>query len=140
MRRGLAFIAAIYTMFMVYSLETYIWGEKGLIAYRNLETYKQRLEQNIASLDLIHEQLNGEFESLKGDAGTISLYARKLGFYQDMEHQVIVENMDIENSHYVVGELIKPYHRKAIDNQIFGIIAALFGISTYIILRFKEGM
>lgn len=140
MRRGLAFLAALYTLFMIYSLELYIWGEKGLLAYQELETYKERLAGNIDSMELVHENLRGEFESLKGDTETIALYARKLGYYRDREYQVIIEQMDLPRSHYIVGELVKPYKRKTVDNQIFGIIASLFGVSAYIVLRFKEGM
>jgi cell division protein FtsB len=140
MRRGLAFLAALYTLFMIYSLELYIWGEKGLLAYQELETYKERLAGNIDSMELVHENLRGEFESLKGDTETIALYARKLGYYRDREYQVIIEQMDLPRSHYIVGELVKPYKRKTVDNQIFGIIASLFGVTAYIVLRFKEGM
>ncbi|MGC9311974.1 MAG: septum formation initiator family protein [Sediminispirochaetaceae bacterium] len=133
-------MAALYTMFMIYSLELYIWGEKGLLAYQELETYKERLAGNIGSMELVHENLRGEFESLKGDTETIALYARKLGYYRDREYQVIIEQMDLPRSHYIVGELVKPYKRKTVDNQIFGIIATLFGVTAYIVLRFKEGM
>lgn len=133
-------MAALYTMFMIYSLELYIWGEKGLLAYQELETYKERLAGNIDSMELVHENLRGEFESLKGDTETIALYARKLGYYRDREYQVIIEQMDLPRSHYIVGELVKPYKRKTVDNQIFGIIASLFGVTAYIVLRFKEGM
>ncbi len=140
MRRGLAFVAALYAMFMIYSLELYIWGEKGLLAYQQLQNYKERLADNIDSMELVHENLRGEFESLKGDTETIALYARKLGYYRDREYQVIIDQMDLERSHYIVGELVKPYKRKNVDNQIFGIIASLFGVSAYIVLRFKEGM
>lgn len=133
-------MAALYTLFMIYSLELYIWGEKGLLAYQELETYKERLAGNIDSMELVHENLRGEFESLKGDTETIALYARKLGYYRDREYQVIIEQMDLPRSHYIVGELVKPYKRKTVDNQIFGIIASLFGVTAYIVLRFKEGM
>jgi len=140
MRRGLAFLAALYTMFMIYSLELYIWGEKGLLAYQELGSYKERLADNIVSMELVHENLRGEFESLKGDTETIALYARKLGYYREREYQVIIDQMDLSRSHYIVGELVKPYKRKTVDNQVFGIIASLFGLTAYIVLRFKEGM
>ena len=140
MRRGLAILSAVYLIFMIYSIELYIWGEKGLLAFQDLGNYKERLLQNTDSMEVVHESLRGEFESLKGDTETIALYARKLGYYRAGEHPVIVEQMDLQKSHYIVGELVKPYRRKRVDNQIFGIVACLFGATAYIVLRYREGL
>jgi len=140
MKRWFAVLSAIYVVFMLYNLQMYIWGEQGLLAYQDLENYKQKLEENLESLDIVHENLKGEFESLKGNTETIALYARELGYYQEKERQIIIEQMDLEQSHYVVGEIVKPYRRKRVDNRLFGIVAVLFGVTAYLMLRFKEGL
>ena len=52
---------ALYTAFMSFTLQTYIWGEKGLIAYTKLENYKERLERNEERLQEIYGALDGKF-------------------------------------------------------------------------------
>jgi cell division protein FtsB len=137
MRRITALLAALYVVFMIYSLELYMWGETGLIATQDLERYKERLQQNIADLQDVQVSLGTEFDGLQKSSEKIGLSARKLGYFQPEEHRVVVEHMKLGNSYYVVGELLKPYRFKTVDTDIFLVLAFLFGISVYLILRFS---
>ena len=138
MRRCGAILAALYVVFMVYTLELYIWGENGRLAYKDMLRYRNTLNANVSALQDVHIQLKDEFEDLKKSPEKIELYARKQGYFSSGEHRVIVENMDLQGSYYVVGELVKPYQRPTIDVAIFRLIAFVFGLSSYIALRFSR--
>lgn len=139
MRRTTAVFAALYVVFMMYSIELYIWGENGYLAMQDLSRYGERLETNVNALKKVQASLGREFEGLQKSPDKIELAARKLGYFAPEEHRVIVENMGIGNSYYLVGELVKPYSPSSIDVTILRIIAFLFGISAYFILRFSGG-
>jgi len=138
MKRCGAILAAVYVVFMVYSLEVYIWGENGLLAYKDILSYRNTLNENVLALQDVHIQLSDEFGDLKKSPEKIKLYARKQGYLSPDEHRVIVEDMDLRGSYYVVGELVKPYQRSTIDMSVFRIIAFVFGLSAYIALRFSR--
>ena len=133
-------LAAVYIAFMTYGVELYVWGDHGILAYKDLAVYKQRLVQNIEELKRTGANLRREAESLQYSAETVALYARKLGYFDSDERHLRVEGMKLQKDYFVVGELVKPYSRSEIDRTVFRIIALLAGGIGYIMLRFRRQM
>ncbi len=140
MKRGFALLAAVYIAFMTYGLELYVWGDHGILAYKDLALYRQRLEENIEELERTGADLRREAESLQYSAETVALYARKLGYFDTNERHLRIEGMKLQKDYYVVGELVRPYSRPQIDSAVFRIIALLAGGIGYILLRFRRQM
>ena len=133
-------LAAVYIAFMTYGVELYVWGDHGILAYKDLAVYKQRLVQNIEELKRTGANLRREAESLQYSAETVALYARKLGYFDSDERHLRVEGMKLQKDYFVVGELVKPYSRSEIDRTVFRIIALLAGGIGYIMLRLRRQM
>lgn len=138
MKRGLTLIAAVYIAFMTYGIQLYVWGDHGILAYRDLSLYKQKIEHNLESLKETGIKLSRESESLQYSAEKVALYARKLGYYAPDEQHLRVEGMNMKKEYYLVGELVKPYSSTNIDPAVFRIIALLAGAIAYIILRYRK--
>ena len=140
MKRSFALLAALYAAFCVYSLQVILWGEQGYFAYQRLDAYSQKLEENLQSLEKIHTNLGREFGNLQHNSDTVALYARQLGYYEEGERGVKIEHMDLSNSYYLVGEMQPPFKQKRVNPAVFRVIAALFGISVYIIMKNRKHM
>ena len=131
-------MAAVYIAFMTYGIELYIWGNHGVLAYRDLAEYKHKLERNIEELKETGYSLAREADSLQYSAEKVALYARKLGYFSPEDKHVKVQGMNIQKDYYLVGELVKPYSRTEINQNVFRIIAVLTGSIAYIILRYRK--
>jgi len=137
MKRGLALIIAAYIAFMTYGLELYVWGDEGVLEYKELSLYKQRLEENLKALEKNETSLSREAESLQYSAEKVALYARNLGYFKPNEHHLEVEGMHLKQDYYVVGELVKPYTRTKVDQNVFRIIALFTGAIAYVFFRYR---
>ncbi len=138
MKRGFALVTAVYIVFMTYGIELYIWGNHGVLAYRDLAEYKQKLERNVEELQQTGYTLTREADSLQYSAEKVALYARKLGYFSPEEKHLKVEGMNVKKDYYLVGELVKPYSRTDMNQNVFRIIALLTGSIAYIILRYRK--
>ncbi|MFO7730151.1 MAG: septum formation initiator family protein [Spirochaetia bacterium] len=130
-------IIAAYIAFMTYGLELYVWGDEGLLEFKKLSLYKQRLEKNLIALEANETSLNREAESLQYSGEKVALYARKLGYYKPDEQHLQVDGMHLKQDYYVVGELVKPYSRTKVDQYVFRIIALFTGGIAYVFFRYR---
>jgi len=137
MKRGLALIIAAYIAFMTYGLELYVWGDEGVLEFKELSLYKQRLEENLEALEKNETSLSREAESLQYSAEKVALYARKLGYFKPDEQHMQVDGMHLKQDYYVVGELVKPYKRTKVDQNVFRIIALFTGGIAYVFFRYR---
>lgn len=135
MKRGISLLLGLYCAFLSYSLMTYIWGENGIIAYQKLENYKEQLNDNIEDLREVHQTLSVKTESLQSDAETLALSAREMGYYQENERIIYLEGYDSRKNLYVVGELMRPFSRDAVNPLVFRVFAVIVGVVGYIIAR-----
>lgn len=131
-------LAAVYIAFMTYGVELYVWGDHGILAYKDLAEYKEKLSQNIVELKETGAALRREADSLQYSAEKVALYARKLGYFDSNEKHLLVEGMKIRKDYYIVGELVKPYSRTRIDRTVFRILAVIAGGIGYVILRYRR--
>jgi cell division protein FtsB len=138
MRRGATLLVALYAAFMSLTIQTFIWGEKGILAYQRLENYKERLEENEERLREIHARLDGRFERYTDDRETIELSARSLGYYQENETKLYVEGYEYDRPFYLVGRSVGEYNPLEVDPLVFRIVAILIGIITFIGIRYTQ--
>jgi cell division protein FtsB len=138
MKRGISLLIALYCAFLTYSVMTYVWGENGIIAYSQLETYEQRLENNIEQLRGVGQKLSAKTESLQSDAEALALSARDMGYYRENERIIYIEGYDAQESLYVVGELMRPFSRDRVNPLVFRVFAVFVGIVGYIVSRYAR--
>ncbi|MDZ7793410.1 MAG: septum formation initiator family protein [Spirochaetia bacterium] len=130
-------IIAAYIAFMTYGLELYVWGDEGVLEYKELSLYKERLEENLKALEENKTSLSREAESLQYSSEKVALYARKLGYYKPDEQHLQIDGMHLKQDYYVVGELVKPYTRTRVDQNVFRIIALFTGGIAYVFFRYR---
>ncbi len=138
MKRSSAFVFALYIGFMSLSLQSYIWGEKGLLAYQRLSSYADRLEENEQKLEEIQNTLEGSFNRYLYDRETIALAARSLGYYRADETKVLIEDYQYKRPYYLVGRSIGEYRAAKVDKTVFRIVSVLLFAITYIAARFRR--
>lgn len=107
MKWGKRLLLSLYIGFVIYSLLVLIWGPSGYFSLKSLNIYKYKLQQNNRELVDLHEQLKTQLESLKYDSELIRLYARSLGYFDDREQVVRVENYSNQRNFYSVGRMIQ---------------------------------
>jgi cell division protein FtsB len=76
---GLWIAAAVYTFFSVLS------GPKGVSAYGELLTERERQWNNLKNLGAVNEELEKTKNSLLYDKDTLAVYARQLGYGEENE-------------------------------------------------------
>ncbi len=138
MRRGASLLLALYAAFMALTIQTFIWGEKGILAYERLENYKERLEENEKRLKEIHARLDGRFDRFTDDRKAIELAARSLGYYRENETKLYVEGYEYDRPFYLVGRSVGEYEPLEVDPTVFRIVAILVGVITFIGIRYKQ--
>ncbi|MDR0555308.1 MAG: septum formation initiator family protein [Treponema sp.] len=70
----------IWVIIAVYSLLSLYAGERGILAYEQLNQERERLLANKEALRLRNEELEGRKNALLYDSDTIAAYARELGY------------------------------------------------------------
>ena len=97
----------LIVIFLAASVLIYIVGDSGLLAFNDLEGYRQRLSANVESLQQHNRKLTAELADLKGDAELNIVLARRLGLYRPGDRVVKVQGVSNRVEHYVVGDLLK---------------------------------
>ncbi len=106
MKRGTRIFLSLYLGFVVYCVAMLIFGRTGVLASRELQEYRGRLEQNLSGLHDVNERLAAEFESLRSDPDTIRVEANKLGFYAQDQRVMRLGNSPQDASVYSIGSLV----------------------------------
>jgi cell division protein FtsB len=104
MRRLLPLVAGI---FLVASVLIYLLGDSGLLAYADLENYRQKLAANVESLQQRNKSLGAELAGLKENSEQNIVLARRIGLYRPGDEVVKLEGLASRVEHYVVGDLLK---------------------------------
>jgi cell division protein FtsB len=78
--KALKYLVALWVVILVYSLLSFFMGPAGLSAYDQLKTEEGRQQGNLAALERINRELEGEKLALSGDPETIRVRARELGY------------------------------------------------------------
>jgi cell division protein FtsB len=136
MKWGKRLLVSLYIGFVIYSLLVLVWGPSGYVSLKSLNNYKYKLQQNNRELVDLHEKLRTQLESLKYDSELIRLYARSLGYFDDDEQVIRVENYSNQRNFYSVGRMIR--HKQT--NSDLRPLFRTFSCAAVIIVFFLFGM
>jgi cell division protein FtsB len=105
----------LIVIFLAASILIYFFGDSGLFAFNDLESYRRRLAANVESLTQHNRNLTAELADLKGNAELNIVLARRLGLYKPGDEVVKLPGRSSGVEHYVVGDLLKL--RKSSDDR-----------------------
>ncbi|MFP4067121.1 MAG: septum formation initiator family protein [Spirochaetaceae bacterium] len=111
-----------------------VWGEYGLIAYRELDTYRDRLDENLERLEERTLELEREAQTLQTDAERIRVEARRLGYYAENETPVRLEEYRPASTRSSPGSVIRRRSPPADNAPILRAIAASAGLFTLFLM------
>ncbi len=98
----------LIVIFLVASVLIFLFGDSGVLAFRDLESYRQRLALNVESLQQHNRSLTAELADLKENAELNIVLARRLGLYRPGDAVVRLEGLSTSRvERYVVGDLLK---------------------------------
>lgn len=117
----------LIVIFLVASVLIYLFGDSGVLAYRDLESYRRRLELNVESLYQHNKNLTAELADLKGNTELNIVLARRVGLYRPGDAVVKLEGPSTRVEHYVVGDLLKL--RKSGDARSAAVKTVAIGLS-----------
>jgi len=112
MRRLLPILLLV---FVLASALIYLFGDSGLVAYRNLESYRRSLAANVESLQKRNAGLSSELTSIRSDPDRLVVMARDVGLYRPGDKVVRLEGVPGRAAHYDVGDMLSM--RKAADTR-----------------------
>ena len=103
--RHLGLIAIIG--FILTSMLIYLFGDSGIIEFRNLERYRVLLARNNEALKRTGENLSAELAGLKGSDERTIVLARQIGLYRPGDEIMRFENPPSRAESYEVGNLLR---------------------------------
>lgn len=99
-------VISLFLAASVYLAGVLVLGEQGVLAYRQLHSYKENLEENVNALQDIGSELSVVSRSLRTDAGRIGTLARSLGYFEDNERLIRVEGFSLHEAPYSMGRML----------------------------------
>jgi cell division protein FtsB len=121
-----------YVAFMINMLLTLVFGPTGIVAVRDLNQYRKRLESNIGQLSVIHTNLNAQLERLVSDKETIALLARQLGYFEENEGSIRIPGYRAGRNSYVIGSIVFRSKRDTGAREVIRIAALGLGALTFV--------
>jgi hypothetical protein len=92
--------------FVLSSFLIYLFGDSGLTAYADLDSYRNRLAANVARLSSLNGDLSAEARLAENDPETIRVLARSVGLYAPKERVIRIRGY-ASSSAYEVGDLLR---------------------------------
>ena len=113
----------------MYAVLTFLFGAKGISAYKQLEKEREKQEENIELLKLINQDLDETRNSLIYDEDRLAVYAREQGYASPMERFA-----------RIVGLIISPKNRTNTGTVIIAAEPQYIPDRTFIIIAFCVGI
>lgn len=104
--KNLNYYWPLITALIFYSIYSILWGSTGLNAVHEMEARKKMLENNLAELSNINQQLNEDLISLSSDPERIAIQSRNLGYIQGREKMLFVNLSGLSSSQLDVGKIL----------------------------------
>lgn len=101
-------LTSIFVATFVYVLLSFLVGENGISAYKQLEEQKLLISQNTSAIQKINTELVLEKTALEKDKDVIAAFARKLDYVRDDEKIVKITGLrPYQATLYDTGTVIK---------------------------------
>lgn len=114
---------------LIYVLLSSLFGQSGVLSYKQLELQKMNLSAHIESIEQINDELNIKKMGLFQDPDVLRAYAKKIGYVSDGEILVKITGMEINpDKPYNVGTYLKLKKITYISEKTIKLISLLVGI------------
>lgn len=113
-------------------------GDAGTREYRELASYRDKLDLNTQELSRIHWALEQELKSLAVDPEKVQILARELGYFKPDDGVVRVTGFSASGSFYKVGRIIErlPSERSVYPRiKIIGLITPILCYVLFSLVR-----
>jgi hypothetical protein len=132
-----------YLGFIVFIALSLLFGQTGLIGFKDINEYKGFLQDNIDELIEINRNLTSDLKALSTSPETLKLYAREFGYFEKNEEVVKIQGAPEVNRYFKLGSLLK---RNDVPNgpspllHIIGFTVAFisFGLSFFFMRKQKH--
>lgn len=132
-------LMAISAGCLVYVLISFLGGQNGLWAMRQLEEQRQEISINMAEIAKINEDLELEYTALRNDMDVVAAYARRLGFVAEGETLVKVTGLPTYyTTMYDTGSVMRKAEVKYIPESISKIMGIVVTTLMMILLVMKD--
>jgi cell division protein FtsB len=139
MMRVLKYLLVPWIAIAVYSVSSIITGAVGIFAYDELLKERERLQENMAELQLINQELEGSVDALLYDSDTIAVYAKELGYGAEDERFIRIVGLSSTQRHQVTAGTIRIAVRPEFTpDKTLRIIAFSVGLGLFICFVFHD--
>ncbi|GHU83214.1 hypothetical protein FACS189468_8180 [Spirochaetia bacterium] len=131
--RALKYLLVPWIAIAIYSVSSVITGAVGDLAYDELLGERKRLEENMADLQLINQELEGAMDALLYDSNTIAVYAKELGYGAEDERFIRIVGLSSTQRHQATAGTIRVAARPEFTpDKTLRIIAFSVGLGLFI--------
>jgi cell division protein FtsB len=141
--RFVKYLVPVWVALIFYSVASYFSGAIGVSAYEQLSAERDKQLKNIAVLQNINDELNGQKEALENDGDTIAVYARDMGMGLADERFIRIVGVNKHQKQNIeAGEIYRAADPSFTDDKTLRIISILIFIFIFMsvlivdILRF----
>jgi cell division protein FtsB len=114
----------LVVIFIAASVLIFCFGDSGLLAYRDLQTYRGELAANVAALEERNQKLAAELEIERNSPERATVLARSIGLYRPGDKVVRLEGRQPRAELYAVGDLLKMNKSDGSRSPVLKTIAA----------------
>lgn len=104
MRRFLPILAGI---FATASISILLFGDSGVLAFRDLDRYREDLAANVEALKQRNTELNDQLARLQSDEESNRVMARGINLYADGDTVIKLEGHTSRSETYAMGDLLR---------------------------------
>lgn len=120
-------------------LISFLGGQNGLWAMRQLEEQRQVISINMAEISKINEELELEYTALRNDMDVVAAYARRLGFVAEGETLIKVTGLPTYyTTMYDTGSVMRKTEVKYIPESISKIMGIVVTALMMVLLVMKD--
>ena len=123
---------------IVYVVTSFLGGQNGLWAYKQLENQKYQISIHTAELSKLNDELQLEYTALKQDDDVIAAYARRLGYISEGENIVKISGLaPYYTPIYDSGVVVKRTEISFIPEWICKVFGCITGSLVFLLLMLR---
>ncbi|UGQ16398.1 septum formation initiator family protein [Borrelia sp. RT5S] len=130
-------VLSVYVGLMSYFIITPIFGERGIVNYKELHDDSTLMREHIESLKEIQKTLKTKYINLQVSRPAILKEASKIGYYP--RNSIIIKNSD-DSGNYNQGNILY-LQNKSMDTNVgknFYLISTMISLIFYFVLSYLE--
>ena len=137
--RFLRYLLVPWTVFVVYSFFSFVFGQNGLYVRKHLEEEYLRLAKNYAVLQHNNNDMLRMRDNLIYDLDAFSVYMRQLGYGNRGERFIRIKGVSAAiNVEMPAGEVFYTVGPEYISDKVIKIISTLFGLTVLVFFLIRD--